>query len=66
MRPGWVAPAIIGIGMTLVATIILARSPAQELEHRAIAVVDLPPEVDDTLDELMDGAGGGPELTHDP
>lgn len=66
MRPGWVVPAILGIGMTLVATIILARSPAQELEHRAIAVIDLPPEVDDTLDELMDGAGGGPELTHDP
>ena len=36
MRPGWTIPAIIGIGLTLVATVVLARSPAQELEHRAI------------------------------
>lgn len=48
MRPGWQIPAIIGIGMTLVATVILARSPAQDLEHRALVthpqleVEDLP------------------------
>lgn len=34
MRPGWTLPAIGGIGLTLVATIVLARSPAQELDHR--------------------------------
>ncbi len=36
MRPGWTVPAIAGIGLTLVATVILARSPAQDLEHRSI------------------------------
>ena len=34
MRPGWTIPAIAGIGLTLGATIVLARAPAQELEHR--------------------------------
>ncbi len=42
MRPGWTIPAIVGIGLTLGATIVLARSPAQELEHRAISPADLP------------------------
>lgn len=37
MRPGWTIPAIAGIGITLVGTVVLARSPAQELEHRAIS-----------------------------
>jgi drug/metabolite transporter (DMT)-like permease len=36
MRPGWTVPAILGISITLAATIVLARSPAQELEHRVI------------------------------
>ncbi len=34
MRPGWTIPAILGIAITLAATLVLARSPAQELEHR--------------------------------
>ncbi len=34
MRPGWTLPAIGGIALTLAATIVLARSPAQDLEHR--------------------------------
>ena len=42
MRPGWTIPAIIGISLTLAATIVLARSPAQELEHREISAADLP------------------------
>jgi drug/metabolite transporter (DMT)-like permease len=42
MRPGWTIPAIAGIGLTLVATVILARSPAQDLEHRAIPAVAHP------------------------
>lgn len=37
MRPGWTLPAIGGIGLTLAATIVLARSPAQDLEHRNLA-----------------------------
>ena len=37
MRPGWTIPAILGIALTLGATIVLARSPAQELEHRTAA-----------------------------
>ncbi|MCU1503430.1 MAG: hypothetical protein JWM12_2784 [Ilumatobacteraceae bacterium] len=36
MRRGWLAPAIFGIVMTLAATIVLARSPAQELEHHTV------------------------------
>ena len=36
MRPGWTIPAIVGVGMTLASTVILARSPAQDLEHRVI------------------------------
>jgi hypothetical protein len=39
MRDGWEVPAIIGIGLTLGATIVLARSPAQELEHRALPAI---------------------------
>ncbi|MEO6124492.1 MAG: hypothetical protein ABIR32_12350 [Ilumatobacteraceae bacterium] len=42
MRPGWVIPATIGIGLTLAATVVLARSPAQDLEHREITPADLP------------------------
>lgn len=42
MRRGWTIPAIIGIGLTLAATIVLARSPAQDLEHREISPADLP------------------------
>ena len=34
MRPGWQIPAIVGIALTVIATVILARSPAQELEQR--------------------------------
>ena len=34
MRSGWTLPAIGGISLTLAATIVLARSPAQDLEHR--------------------------------
>jgi drug/metabolite transporter (DMT)-like permease len=41
MRPGWTIPAILGIGLTLVATVILARSPAQDLEHRAVPEINL-------------------------
>lgn len=36
MRPGWTIPAILGIAITLGATVVLARSPAQELEHRTV------------------------------
>lgn len=42
MRPGWTIPAILGIGLTLAATVILARSPAQDLEHRAISDITHP------------------------
>jgi drug/metabolite transporter (DMT)-like permease len=42
MRPGWTLPAILGIGLTLAATIVLARSPAQDLEHRNIPVPSHP------------------------
>lgn len=42
MRPGWTIPAIVGIGFTLVATVILARSPAQDLEHRALPAIAHP------------------------
>ena len=49
MRPGWTIPAIIGIGLTLVATLVLARSPAQELEHRAI-----PPATHPSAEPLAD------------
>ena len=45
MRPGWTIPAILGISMTLVATIVLARSPAQELDHRVLPPVTHPPGV---------------------
>lgn len=38
MRPGWTIPAVFGIGLTLVATVILARSPAQDLDHRVISI----------------------------
>lgn len=38
MRPGWTIPAIVGIGLTLAATVVLARSPAQDLDHRAMPV----------------------------
>ena len=36
MRPGWTLPAIFGIILTLAATVVLARSPAQELDRRAL------------------------------
>ena len=36
MRPGWALPATFGIAMTLVATVVLARSPAQDLDHRVL------------------------------
>ena len=36
IRPGWTIPAILGIALTLGATVVLARSPAQELEHRTV------------------------------
>lgn len=36
MRPGWALPATFGIAMTLAATVVLARSPAQDLEHRVL------------------------------
>ena len=42
MRPGWTIPATLGIGLTLAATVVLARSPAQDLEHREISPDDLP------------------------
>lgn len=42
MRPGWTIPAILGIGLTLAATVVLARSPAQDLEHRELSPDDLP------------------------
>jgi drug/metabolite transporter (DMT)-like permease len=38
MRPGWTLPATLGIAMTLVATVVLARSPAQDLEHRVLPI----------------------------
>ena len=34
MRRGWTIPAIVGISLTVAATVVLARSPAQELDHR--------------------------------
>lgn len=37
MRPGWTIPAILGIAITLGATYVLARSPAQELDHRKVS-----------------------------
>jgi len=43
MRPGWTIPAILGITMTLLATVVLARSPAQELDHRVLPPVSHPP-----------------------
>lgn len=45
MRPGWTIPAILGITMTLLATVVLARSPAQELDHRVLPPVAHPPGV---------------------
>lgn len=36
MRPGWALPATFGIALTLAATVVLARSPAQDLEHRVL------------------------------
>ncbi len=51
MRPGWTVPAILGITMTLVATIILARSPAQDLEHRSISPADLPATLENVVSE---------------
>ncbi len=41
MRPGWTIPAIVGIAMTLGATVVLARSPAQNLDHREITPEEL-------------------------
>jgi hypothetical protein len=38
MRPGWVLPAAFGIALTLAATVVLARSPAQDLEHRVLPI----------------------------
>jgi hypothetical protein len=40
VRDGWEIPATIGIGLTLGATVVLARSPAQELEHRLVIEED--------------------------
>lgn len=51
MRPGWTIPAIFGIAITLAATVLLARSPAQELEHRAIASTDLTKPLDAMMTE---------------
>jgi drug/metabolite transporter (DMT)-like permease len=42
MRPGWQIPAIVGIGLTLIATVVLSRSPAQNLEHRLPARPPVP------------------------
>ena len=42
MRPGWTLPAMLGIGLTLGATIVLARSPAQDLEHRNLPTPSQP------------------------
>jgi len=36
MREGWQIPAIVGIGLTLGATVVLARAPGQDLDHREI------------------------------
>ena len=47
MRPGWALPATFGIALTLAATVVLARSPAQDLEHRVLPIKALagdPPE----------------------
>lgn len=47
MRQGWALPATFGIALTLVSTVVLARSPAQNLEHRLVpttAVTDGQPE----------------------
>jgi len=38
MRPGWALPATLGIALTLAATVVLARSPAQDLEHRILPI----------------------------
>jgi hypothetical protein len=38
MRPGWALPATFGIAMTLAATVVLARSPAQDLDHRVLPI----------------------------
>jgi hypothetical protein len=38
MRPGWALPATFGIALTLAATVVLARSPAQDLEHRVLPI----------------------------
>jgi uncharacterized membrane protein len=38
MRPGWALPATLGIALTLGATVVLARSPAQDLEHRVLPI----------------------------
>ena len=34
IRRGWFVPAVVGTTVTLLATVGLARSPAQELDHR--------------------------------
>lgn len=51
MRPGWTLPATLGIALTLAATVVLARSPAQDLEHRVLPIKALtgdPPEHDES------------------
>jgi len=52
MRPGWTIPAMIGIATTLGATIVLARSPAQDLEHRDISPADLPAPLEGVVAKL--------------
>jgi hypothetical protein len=47
MRPGWALPATFGIALTLAATVVLARSPAQDLEHRVLPIKAL---TDDPLE----------------
>jgi uncharacterized membrane protein len=48
MRPGWVLPAAFGIALTLAATVVLARSPAQDLEHRVLPIRALTGDPDPT------------------
>lgn len=56
MRPGWTIPAIMGIGITLAATVLLARSPAQDLEHREITPADLPAPLNHVIAETPPSA----------
>ncbi len=65
LRDGWTIPAVLGIGMTLVSTIVLARSPAQDLEHR-MPVAGHPPNTLAIGPGLGTESNGATQLANDP